>query len=88
MRRGEVWTVAGGKDDAGKPRPVVIVQDYGFDTTASVTVAFVCPAPASHGKWRRIVRPSTGLPVRFGGNRGFRRAVAGPAAHHEALALP
>ena len=26
MRRGEVWTAAGGKDYAGKPRPVVIVQ--------------------------------------------------------------
>ncbi len=27
MRRGEVWTVAGGKDYAGKPQPVVIVQE-------------------------------------------------------------
>jgi hypothetical protein len=27
MRRSEVWTVSGGKDYAGKPRPVVIVQD-------------------------------------------------------------
>lgn len=40
MERGEVWTVAGGKDYAGKPRPVVIVQDNNFDATDSITV---CP---------------------------------------------
>lgn len=38
MRRGEVWTVAGGNDYAGKPRPVVIVQEDRFDATASVTI--------------------------------------------------
>ncbi|MCK1737693.1 type II toxin-antitoxin system PemK/MazF family toxin [Bradyrhizobium sp. 138] len=38
MKRGEIWTVAGGKDYAGKPRPVVVVQDDSFDATNSVTV--------------------------------------------------
>src|SRR6266849_6377089 len=38
MRRGDIWTVAGGKDYAGKPRPVVIVQDDSFDGTDSITV--------------------------------------------------
>jgi mRNA interferase MazF len=38
MRRGEVWTAAAGSGYAGKPRPVVIVQDDRFDATASVTV--------------------------------------------------
>lgn len=38
MKRGEIWTVAGGKDYAGKPRPVVIVQDDNFDATDSITV--------------------------------------------------
>lgn len=38
MRRGDVWTVAGGKDYAGKPRPAVIVQDDRFDATDSVTI--------------------------------------------------
>jgi mRNA interferase MazF len=37
-RRGDIWTVAGGKDYAGKPRPVVIVQDDSFDATESITV--------------------------------------------------
>jgi mRNA interferase MazF len=38
VRRGEIWTAAAGSGDAGKPRPVVIVQDDLFDATASVTV--------------------------------------------------
>ncbi|MDE2376263.1 type II toxin-antitoxin system PemK/MazF family toxin [Bradyrhizobium sp.] len=38
MKRGEIWTLAGGKDYTGKPRPVVIVQDDSFDVTNSVTV--------------------------------------------------
>src|SRR5882757_6448761 len=38
MKRGDIWTVAGGKDYAGKPRPVVIVQEDSFDATDSITV--------------------------------------------------
>jgi mRNA interferase MazF len=38
MKRGEIWTVAGGKDYAGKPRPAVIVQDDRFDATNSITI--------------------------------------------------
>jgi mRNA interferase MazF len=38
LRRGEIWTVAGGKDYAGKPRPVVIVQDDNFDATTTITI--------------------------------------------------
>ena len=38
MRRGDIWTVAGGRDYAGKPRPIVIVQDDSFDATDSITV--------------------------------------------------
>ena len=40
MKRGEVWTVAGGADYAGKPRPAVVLQDDAFSATASVTI---CP---------------------------------------------
>lgn len=40
MRRGELWTAAGGKHYAGKPRPVLVVQDDRFDTTDSITI---CP---------------------------------------------
>ncbi|YBV94565.1 type II toxin-antitoxin system PemK/MazF family toxin (plasmid) [Phyllobacteriaceae bacterium JZ32] len=38
MRRGDIWSVLGGKDYAGKPRPVVIVQDDSFGGTDSITV--------------------------------------------------
>nr|AFQ68256.1 hypothetical protein [Mycobacterium sp. MOTT-90] len=37
--RGELWT-ASGRDYAGKPRPVLVVQDDRFDATDSVTI---CP---------------------------------------------
>jgi len=38
VKRGEIWTAAAGSGYAGKPRPVVIIQDDLFDATASVTV--------------------------------------------------
>ncbi|GAC1558147.1 MAG: type II toxin-antitoxin system PemK/MazF family toxin [Beijerinckiaceae bacterium] len=38
MKRGEIWSVAGGGDYAGKPRPVVILQDDSFDATSSITI--------------------------------------------------
>jgi mRNA interferase MazF len=38
VRRGDIWTVAGGKGYAGKPRPAVIVQDDSFDVTDSITL--------------------------------------------------
>ena len=40
MKRGEIWTVSGGADYAGKPRPAVILQDDVFDSTSSITI---CP---------------------------------------------
>ena len=39
MRRAEIWTVSGGADYTGKPRPAVIIHDDHFDTD-SVTL---CP---------------------------------------------
>ena len=48
MKRGDIWTVSGGKDYAGKPRPVVIVQDDSFDEADSVTIcAFTTDATAA-----------------------------------------
>lgn len=44
MKRGEVWTVAGGGDYTGKARPVVIVQDDRFEGTDSVTVCALTSA--------------------------------------------
>jgi mRNA interferase MazF len=38
MKRGEIWTGGGAKDYAGKPRPVVIIQDDRFIKLDSVTI--------------------------------------------------
>lgn len=54
MKRGEIWTASGGPDYAGKPRPVVIVQNDIFDETASVTI---CPL-TSHGVDAGLIRPN------------------------------
>ena len=58
MRRGEVWTVSGGKDYAGKPRPVVIVQDDSFDATDSITVCSFTTDPTEAPRFRLPVEPS------------------------------
>jgi len=58
MRRGEIWTAAGGKDYAGKPRPVVIVQDDRFDATASVTVCAFTTDPTDAPLLRPPVEPN------------------------------
>ncbi len=41
MKRGEIWTVAGGADFAGKPRPAVVIQGDQFAATASVTICLM-----------------------------------------------
>jgi mRNA interferase MazF len=41
VRRGEIWTVAGGTDYAGKPRPALIVQDDRFPESDSITVCIL-----------------------------------------------
>lgn len=58
MKRGEIWTVAGGKDYAGKPRPVVIVQDDRFDKTNSITVCAFTTDATDAPLFRLIVEPS------------------------------
>ena len=58
MRRGEVWTVAGGNDYAGKPRPAVIVQDDRFDATDSVTICVCTTNPTDAPLFRLAIQPS------------------------------
>ena len=58
MKRGEFWTAAGGKDYAGKPRPVVIVQDDRFDATSSITVCPCTSDPTEAPLFRILVEPS------------------------------
>ena len=64
MKRGEIWTVAGGKDYAGKPRPAVIVQDDRFDRTDSVTVCAFTTDPTDAPLFRLPIEPSEGNGLR------------------------
>lgn len=57
MKRGEIWTAAGGKDYAGKPRPIVIVQDDHFAATASVTICAFTSDPTDAPLLRLEVVP-------------------------------
>ena len=58
MRRGEVWTVSGGTDHAGKPRPVAIVQDDSFDATDSITICAFTTDPTNAPLFRLPVEPN------------------------------
>lgn len=61
-----MWTVAGGPDYAGKPRPAVILQDDAFDATASITL---CPF-TTHS----IEAPLVRLPIEPSEGNGLRTA--------------
>lgn len=58
MKRGEIWTVSGGKDYAGKPRPVVIIQDDRFDATDSITICPLTTAVTEAPLMRLMVVPN------------------------------
>jgi mRNA interferase MazF len=58
LRRGDIWTVAGGKDYADKPRPVVIVQDDRFDVTESITVCPLTTDETEAPLFRLMVEPT------------------------------
>jgi mRNA interferase MazF len=57
LRRAEIWTVAGGADYTGKPRPAVIVQDDRFDTD-SVTICPFTTDPTEAPLFRLDITPS------------------------------
>ena len=71
MKRGEIWTVAGGKDYAGKPRPVVILQDDRFDMTNSVTVCAFTTDPTHAHLFRLPIEPSEGNCTRGRGTQRY-----------------
>jgi len=64
MRRGEIWTVSGGKNYAGKPRPVVIVQDDSFDATDSIAICAFTTDETDAPLFRLPVEPSEGNGLR------------------------
>jgi mRNA interferase MazF len=58
VKRGEVWTVAGGSDYASKPRPAVIVEDDRFDAGDSATVCLLTTDPTPGPLMRIGVDPN------------------------------
>jgi mRNA interferase MazF len=58
MRRGDIWTAAGGKDYAGKARPVVILQDDSFDGTDSITICAFTTDETDAPLFRLPVKPN------------------------------
>ena len=59
MRRGEIWTVAGGAAYAGKPRPAVIIQDNRFDANDSIVVCPLTTDPTSAPIFRLPIPSNT-----------------------------
>ncbi len=64
MRRTEIWTAAAGSGYAGKPRPVVILQDDRFDALESVTVCAFTTDPTEAPLIRLAVEPDEGNGLR------------------------
>jgi mRNA-degrading endonuclease toxin of MazEF toxin-antitoxin module len=58
LKRGEIWTVTGAKDYAGKPRPAVILQDDRFDATESITICVMTTDPAEAPLFRVPIAPN------------------------------
>ena len=58
MTRGEIWTVAGGSDYAGKARPAVIIQADQFDDIDSVTICLFTTTVADAPNVRVQVEPT------------------------------
>ena len=63
LKRGEIWTVAGGAEYTGQPRPAIIVQSDKFDATSSITI---CPftatfVPAAPARFTVAPSPENGL---------------------------
>ena len=58
MRRGDICTVAGGKDYAGKPRPAVVIQDDSFDATDSITICAFTTEETDAPLFRLPVEPN------------------------------
>ena len=64
MRRTEIWTAAAGSGYAGKPRPVVILQDDRFDALDSVTICAFTTDPSEAPLIRLVVEPDDGNGLR------------------------
>lgn len=58
MKRGQIWTASGGREYAGKPRPVVILQEDSFDATATITICAFTTDETEAPLFRLLVQPN------------------------------
>lgn len=58
MKRGEIWTASGGPDYAGKPRPVLIIQNDQFDSTGSITICLLTTYAVDAPYFRIAIEPT------------------------------
>ena len=64
MRRGEIWTAAGGLNYAGKPRPWVVVQADDFEIESSIILCGFTSEPGNHARLRPRIEPTAGNGLR------------------------
>jgi len=65
LKRGDIWTSAGGTDYGGKPRPVVIIQHKHFNALDSVTICGFTRDPTEMSLFRIAVEPSPSNGLEF-----------------------
>lgn len=58
MKRHEIWAAAGGPGYAGKPRPVLILQDHRISDLASITTCGLTSDRADADDLRPFIAPS------------------------------
>ena len=64
MKRGEIWTAAGGSNYAGKPRPWVVVQADDFEIESSIILCGFTSEPGNHARLRPRIEPTAGNGLR------------------------
>lgn len=59
MMRGDIWTASGGKDHAGNPRRIVVIQSDRFADLESVTVCPFTTDPLDLPLFRLAIEPTS-----------------------------
>jgi mRNA interferase MazF len=60
VKRGEIWTASAGSGYAGKPHPVVLVQNDRVAATTSVTLCAFTTDPTDAPLLRLLIEPTPG----------------------------
>ena len=80
MRRGDIHIAATRGASTGKPRPVVIIQDDRFDSTASVTVCPLTTDPVEAPLIRIAIEPTAATGIELPGQTMVDKITTMPRA--------